>query len=77
MTKDEGVAVTEGKVSKGGVDTGPSAPRPAADLMGQGGTQAKSAEDHLRAALRAMLDNTPPDATPRSVRAEAEAAVKE
>ena len=33
-------------------------------------------EDRLRRALKNMLDNTAPDATPRPVRQEAEAAVK-
>ena len=51
-------------------------PKPKKRAFGSPEDRAPDAQDRMRRALKNMLDNTPADATPRSVRADAEAALK-
>jgi len=56
--------------------TEPKDKRPKKRAFGSPEDRAPDAQDRMRRALKNMLDNTPADATPRSVRADAEAALK-
>jgi len=77
MAKRETTGGSDGEFDVHGTVSGrASTDKPSVEEQPKRAAKPVSAEDRLRRALRNMLDNTAPDATPRPVRQEAEAAVK-